>query len=681
MESPPSLSTAPPAATTTTAAQPPQPPHLNSLDSSPRSRQTNSWNDPPPTSPQPPKLRLMCSYGGHIVPRPHDKSLCYIGGTTRIIVIDRHDSFADIHHRLSKSLANNEPFTLRYQLPNEDLDSLISVTTDEDFENMVEEYDRLNYASGSKPGRLRLFLFPNSSSIEQLLVETSSTKSEDWFLDALNGKASNNSSGVSDRGFSESSSVNCLLGLDDDFVGKTAVGGKDVEAQIEASNNGGNGNSLNHDVHSVPDSPMLDTTSSFGSTSSSPSTANLPPVRVHVQENQKVGGLGIEEQFQQINFGVGGNVNLPQKQEEVGSFVATGVTDSTVVSGVPVVVGGEYANRVVSDDERSDRGGNRKPEQAQEQQVHVQFQQQQFPQFQQKQAGPIEMRSADSVSSDGSVANPFFRQGQIIYKEPIVQIQSGNSRLSAEPVDLKTEDQNNRRVQMHPQVQESYYVLPGQFDQNNPQFHQPQQFVHSNIHYLPAGPVPMGSYYPVYSSQQQYHPHHSALEQQYPVYFMPARPAQTYNLPMQQPSYGEFAPPAPSSHPQKSPPAAMPTSAAYSQTRNALVSTPDTATGVYRTAAAASSPLVEVPSSQHQAQHVGYTQIHHPPQSTAPPSAANSNYAYAYTDPRHAEIYSQPLPPQLAAQYQTMSSVPTMVLPDASQQHPENIKNLKTSQP
>ncbi|CAI9785404.1 unnamed protein product [Fraxinus pennsylvanica] len=664
MESPPPLTTAQPT-TTTAAAQPPQQPQPNSVDSSTHSRQTKSWEDPPPISPQLPKLRLMCSYGGHIVPRPHDKSLCYIGGTTRIIVIDRTDSFSDIHHRLSKTLLNNESFTLRYQIPNEDLDSLISVTTDEDFENMVEEYDRLNFASGSKPGRLRLFLFPKSSSIEQLLVETSSTKSEDWFLDALNGKASNISGGVSDRGFSESSSVNCLLGLEDEFVGKAAVGEKDVEAQIEASKNGGSGNgngtSLNHDVHSIPDSPMLETTSSFGSTSSSPSTANLPPAKLHVEENQKVGGMGIEEQFQQINFGavgVGGNVNLPRKQEEVGGL-ATGVAARAVVSRVPMVVGGEYANRVFSDD----RGGNRKPEQVQQQQV--QLQQQQIPQFQQKQTGPVDLLSPESVSSDGSVANPFFRQGQIIYQEPTVKIKSGNSNVSADPVDLKTENQNYTRVQMHPQVQESYYVLPGQFDQNNPQMHQPQQFVHSSTPYISAGPVPIGSYYPAYSSQLQYHPQHSALEQQYPVYFLPARPAQTYNLPMQQPSYGELVSPAPSSHPQKPPLAAMPPSAAYIQTRNDPVSKSDSAIGVYRTAAAASSPLVEVPSSQHQAQYVGYTQIY-PPQSMAPPSAANSNYAYAYADPRHAEIYSQPVSPQMAAQYQTMSSAPTKILPDAS---------------
>nr|DAD27161.1 TPA_asm: hypothetical protein HUJ06_028629 [Nelumbo nucifera] len=30
----------------------------------------------------------MCTYGGHIVPRPHDKSLCYLGGDTVIVAVD-----------------------------------------------------------------------------------------------------------------------------------------------------------------------------------------------------------------------------------------------------------------------------------------------------------------------------------------------------------------------------------------------------------------------------------------------------------------------------------------------------------------------------------------------------------------------------------------------------------------
>ncbi|KAI3453068.1 hypothetical protein Pfo_009731 [Paulownia fortunei] len=676
MEAPP-LSTAPPIPTTPTPVVYP-----DSVDSSPRSRQTDSWDADPPPPQQPPKLRLMCSYGGHIVPRPHDKTLCYIGGDTRIIVIDRHTSLSDLHHRLSKSLLHNQPFSLKYQLPSEDLDSLISVTTDEDLENMVEEHDRLiNSGGGMKSGRLRLFLFPKSiSSIEQLIVETASTKSEDWFFNALNGKASTMS--ASDRGFSESSSVNCLLGLDDDFVGKAAVVEKDVEAQMEGSKIGGSGNGnvngnygLNQDVHSVPGSPMLETSSSFGSTSSSPSVANLPPIRVHVEENPKVGELGIEEQFQQMSVGIMGNVNLPlpQKQEEVGVFMAAGAAAGTVVSGMPVVVGGEYANRVFSDDERSDHGGYRKAQQIQTQ-VHAQLQPQQIPQFQLKQTSAFDLPSPDSVSSEGSVTNPLSRQRQAIYQEPLIQFQSGNTRISSNQIDLKTGDQNNSKVQMQPQVQESGYVLSGQYDQNHPQLHQPQQFVHAGNQYISAGAVPIASYYSMYPPQQQHHPHQPMLDQQYPVYFVSGRQTQAYNLPVQQPIYSELAPTAPSSHPQTQPPTAISPHVAYNQARNAPSSKPEMAGGVYRTAA---PQLVQVPSSQHQAQYVGFTQIHHPS------SASNSTYTYEFADQTHAQMYYKPLPPQLAAQYQTLTSAPAMVVSDASAQHPaENMKQqVRTSQP
>ncbi|PIN03520.1 hypothetical protein CDL12_23959 [Handroanthus impetiginosus] len=682
---PPPLSAAPPVATSgPTAAV-----YADSIDSSPRSRHTDSWDTdaPPPQPPQ--KLRLMCSYGGHIVPRPHDKTLCYIGGDTRIIVIDRHTSLSDLHHRLSKTLLHNESFALKYQLPNEDLDSLISVTTDEDLENMVEEYDRLNNAGvGSKPGRLRLFLFPKSSSnIEQLLVETASTKSEDWFFNALNGKASTLSTAASDHGFSESSSVNNLLGLDDESVGKASGVRKDVEAQIEGSKSGGNGNSgTNQDVHSVPDSPMLETSSSFGSTSSSPSMANLPPIKVHVEENPKVGGLGIEDQFQQMTLGVAGNVNLapPQKQEEVGGFVAPVIAAGTVVPGVPVVVGGEYPNRVISEDERSDHAGYRNVQQIQPQ-VQVQLQQQQIHQLQQKQTGAIDLASPDSVSSEGSVTNPSSRQRQAMYQESIMHFQSGNTRVITSQADPKTGDQTNTKVHMQPQVQESGYVISGQYDQNHPQLHQQQQFVHAGNQYIAGGAVPIPSYYPIYPSQQQHHPHQHVLDQQYPFYFVPARQTQAYNLPVHQTSYSEMAPTAaPSSRPHTPPSTAIASHPAYNQPINAPSSKPEVATGVYRTAAGAAPQLVQVPSGQHQGQYVGYTQIHHPAQSITPSSAPTSAYTYELADPAHAQMYyTQALPPQLAAQYQTMTSAPGMVLPDASAQLPtENIKQqVRTLQP
>lgn len=542
----------------------------------------------------------------------------------------------------------------------------------------MEEYDRLNStAGGLKPGRLRLFLFPKTSSnIEQLLVETASNKSEDWFINVLNGKASTLSAAASDPGFSESSSVNCLLGLDDDLVGKATAAGKDSEAQIEGSKIGGSGNAngsgnavINHDVHSIPDSPMQETMSSFGSTSSSPSMANLPPIKVQVEENPKVGGLGIEDQFQQMSVGVAGNVNLalPQKQEEVGGFVAAG----TVVSGVPVVVGGEYAHRVVSDEERSDPGGYRKAQPIQTQ-GQVQLQPQQIPQFQMKHAGAIDLPSPDSVSSEGSVKNPLSIQRQAMYPESIMQMQSGNAGVAANQSDLKAGDQNNNKVQMPAQVQEPGFVLSGQYNQGHPQLHHPPQFVHAGNQYIRAGPVAVAPYYPVYPSQQQHHPHQPVLDQQYPVYLVPIKQTQAYNLPV--PSYGEVAPTATSSRPQMPAPSALAPHGAYNQANNAPSSKPEMASGVYGTAVAANPQLVQIPPTQHQAQYAGFSQIHHPSQSMAPSSAVNS--AYEFADPTHAQMYfTQPLPPQLAAQYQTLTSAPVVAPPDVSAQLPTD--NLK----
>ncbi|KAJ8550884.1 hypothetical protein K7X08_000254 [Anisodus acutangulus] len=147
----------------------------------------------------------MCSYGCHIIPRPHDKSLCYNGGDTRIVVVDRQSSLSDLHARLSHTLLNGNNFTLEYQLLNEDLDSLVSVTTYEDLEHMIEEYDRTMLASTNlKSPRLRLFLFldkiETAASMGSLLDDD--VKSGIWFnADFLS------------RGLSDSAAVDNLLEL------------------------------------------------------------------------------------------------------------------------------------------------------------------------------------------------------------------------------------------------------------------------------------------------------------------------------------------------------------------------------------------------------------------------------------------------------------------------------------
>ncbi|CAL9781533.1 unnamed protein product, partial [Musa acuminata subsp. burmannicoides] len=67
--------------------------------------------------------------------------------------------------------------SLRCQLPTEDLDALISVTSDEDLANLVEEYD---IASRDRPSplKIRAFLFltpPSSSSSSKPSPKTSPT--------------------------------------------------------------------------------------------------------------------------------------------------------------------------------------------------------------------------------------------------------------------------------------------------------------------------------------------------------------------------------------------------------------------------------------------------------------------------------------------------------------------------
>nr|GEX72960.1 hypothetical protein [Tanacetum cinerariifolium] len=346
--------------------------------SSPTSRQ---WDDTLP----PPKLRMMCSYGGHIIPRPHDKSLCYMGGETRIVVADRHTSLADLCSRLSSTLLHGRHFSLKYQLPTEDLDSLVSVTTDDDLDNMVEEYDRLNASNPSaKPLRLRLFLFlskPDTAASMGSLLDDA--KSETWFVDALNGAE------LLPRGLSDSATgtIDNLLEHKDGTV-----------SEDRESNSTNNYMELETqrrrlDVHlNSPDSPLVETNSSFGSSSSSPSMSNLPPIKVRADHMNQMAGL--DEHLGQLN------VNT---------------------SGAPVnnVVGGWGGDEERLEHAGATSGGLRKPP------LPLQPVQRKFghdayslPSPDSKHGGAYGLHSPDSIASDSSIASanchtkPAFTQDQ-----------------------------------------------------------------------------------------------------------------------------------------------------------------------------------------------------------------------------------------------------------------------------
>ncbi|XP_028769395.1 uncharacterized protein LOC114726846 [Neltuma alba] len=125
---------------------------------------------------QPPKstLKFLCSYGGKILPRYPDGKLRYIGGHTRVLSVDRSISFSELLVKLGE-LCGSEAVTLRCQLPTEDLDALVSISSDEDLANLIEEYDLVALPSSLK---IRAFLSPPKSLQKKHSIPSSSSMSK-----------------------------------------------------------------------------------------------------------------------------------------------------------------------------------------------------------------------------------------------------------------------------------------------------------------------------------------------------------------------------------------------------------------------------------------------------------------------------------------------------------------------
>ncbi|KAM0869195.1 hypothetical protein ACQ4PT_040834 [Festuca glaucescens] len=116
------------------------------------------------------KVKLLCSFGGRIAPRSGDGALRYVGGQMRLISVPRAASFGELMRKVeavderTSAAAATAGVLVKYQLPGEDLDSLISVSCAEDYQNMLEEYEKLAAAAPDGSAKLRVFLFPASGS-------------------------------------------------------------------------------------------------------------------------------------------------------------------------------------------------------------------------------------------------------------------------------------------------------------------------------------------------------------------------------------------------------------------------------------------------------------------------------------------------------------------------------------
>ncbi|KZV29621.1 Kinase superfamily protein with octicosapeptide/Phox/Bem1p domain isoform 1 [Dorcoceras hygrometricum] len=106
------------------------------------------------------KVKFLCSFGGKILPRPSDGNLRYVGGQTRIISMRRGASFGELVQKMTDICGQN--VVIKYQLPEEELDALVSVSGPDDLENMMDEYEKLIERSSDGSSKLRIFLFSPS---------------------------------------------------------------------------------------------------------------------------------------------------------------------------------------------------------------------------------------------------------------------------------------------------------------------------------------------------------------------------------------------------------------------------------------------------------------------------------------------------------------------------------------
>lgn len=220
---------------------------------------------------------------------------------------------------------------------------------------------------------------------------------------------------------------------------------------------------------------------------------------------------------------------------------------------------------------------------------------------------------------------------------------------------------------------------PHQVSSHSDQIQHLQQmsYVQTGAHYTPQySQLPMSAYYPMYYSPlNQSTPNPYQPNPPYPVYFVPVRPTQSYNTPMQC-NFQDNATTAPS-RPHMHPPITMmaPTLAPV---------LPESATKVYKPVGA--TQLLPVPSNQNQPPLMDLSETNHSSQCVTAASTAAANYENKYEDDlAYTQIYkTQPsAPAALLSQYQTMTNAGTVVVSEASKLlHGENVKQQTgTSQP
>lgn len=192
-----------------------------------------------------PKIKILCSFGGKILPRPRDGKLRYVGGETRIISIRKDISWHELWQKMIEIY--NETSSIKYQLPGEDLDALVSVSCDEDLQNMMEECNVVGNGDASK--KLRMFLFSLSDLDDtQFGLVNTGTDSEVQFVVAVNGLdlGLRRESSLHGLGSTLPNSLNQLDGHNADMDISKTTNNPPLESSVQMTSEGQKGDNTTH---------------------------------------------------------------------------------------------------------------------------------------------------------------------------------------------------------------------------------------------------------------------------------------------------------------------------------------------------------------------------------------------------------------------------------------------------
>lgn len=147
---------------------------------------TSSFQQFPPSAyqAQQRKIKFICSYGGTFLPRPSDGELRYVGGERHLVQINRDMSWRELTCKTMKLIRQDH--TIKYHLPGEQLSMLISIASDDDLRNMIDECAVLE----ASRERLTMYLFSatdDDHSVHFLASHLSDAEKEAHFIALVNG--------------------------------------------------------------------------------------------------------------------------------------------------------------------------------------------------------------------------------------------------------------------------------------------------------------------------------------------------------------------------------------------------------------------------------------------------------------------------------------------------------------